>query len=234
MKANPPNENAFLNLIVNILLPVMVLNKGSHYLGPRQALIVALLFPLIYGVQDYIRRGHKNYVSLIGIFNILLTGGLALMSLHGKWFAFKEAVLPSLLGVLVLGSAWTKTPAARLLFCNPQVLDMDLINARLREFGRESLFEALLRRTSLWLSGSFFISAVCNFVLGLRIFADIDPSLETAAQDQILNEQIAQMTWMGFAVIALPLMVFSGTLIYLFIKRISEMTETPMNNLMKT
>jgi hypothetical protein len=231
--AEVPQDNPFLNLIVNILLPVMVLNKGSHYLGPRLALGIALCFPLGYGLQDYIRRKHKNYVSLIGMVNICLTGSLALMNLHGNWFAMKEATLPMLLGLLVLGSAWTNSPAAQLMFCNPQVLDMSLIERKLTELSRAADFQALLKRTTVWLSFSFFISSVCNGTLALRIFKDIDPNLTEGAQSQVLNEQIARMTWMGFAIIALPLMIFSGTLVYFFLKRVSQMTETPMNSLLK-
>jgi hypothetical protein len=232
MKSNTPPENPFLNLIVNILLPVMVLNKGTHYAGPHLTLALALCFPIVYGLQDYIRRRHKNYVSLLGMINILLTGGLAVMNLGGIWFAVKEATLPLLLGVLVLGSAWTSNPAARLMFCNPQILNMSLIDERLRALGRETSFLRLLARTTLWLSLSFFISAACNFVLANHIFKDIDPSLAASAQSQALNEQIARMTWMGFAVIALPLMVFSGVLVYDFLKRLSRLTEVPLNSLL--
>ncbi|NJM10441.1 MAG: hypothetical protein HC883_06225 [Bdellovibrionaceae bacterium] len=216
MKAGESKENPLLNIVINILLPVIILNKGSHYVDARWTLFAALCLPLGYGIHDYYRRGHKNYVSLLGLVNILLTGGLAMMSLKGIWFAFKEASLPLLLGLLVLGSAWTKNPAARLMFCNPQVLNMTEIENRLAQFLREADFLALLKRTTLWLSVSFFISSILNFVLAWSIFKDIDPALESSARDQILNEQIAQMTWMGFAVIALPLMVFSAFLIYFF------------------
>ena len=229
-----PQENPFINLLVNILLPVMVLNKGSHYVDPRIALAIALSFPILYGVQDYYRRRHKNYVSLIGIFNVMLTGSLVVMNLNGIWFAIKDASLPFVLGLLVLGSAWTKTPAARLLFCNPQFLDMTAIDHELNERGEALKFNELLKRTTIWLSLSFFISAVCNFFLAYHVFEAIDPNLEMHAQTLLLNAQIARMTWMGFAIIALPLMVFSGILVYLFLKGVSRMTGIALNNLVKT
>lgn len=234
MKPNAPPENPLMNLVINIFLPVIILNKGSKFLDPRWTLLLALLLPLGYGLHDYLRRGHKNYVSLLGLVNILLTGGLALMSLKGIWFAVKEASLPLFLGILVLGSTWTKNPAARMMFCNPQVLNMDLINERLSTLAREFEFQNLLKRTTMWLSISFFISSALNFVLAWDIFSDIDATLEAAAREQILNEQIARMTWMGFAVIALPLMVFSAILVYSFLRRLSQMIDVPINSLMKT
>lgn len=234
MKPNAPPDNPLVNLIVNILLPVVILNKGSHYLDARYALLLALCLPLGYGLQDYVRRGHKNYVSLIGLISILLTGTLAVLNLHGTWFAVKEAVLPLVLGVLTLGSAFSKSPAARLMFCNPQILNMDVIDQRVAERKAQAGFAALLKRTTLWLSVSFFISSLLNFVVALRIFVDIDPTLAPTARDQVLNEQIARMTWMGFAVIALPLMVFSGILIYAFLRRLSALTDVPIEGLMKS
>lgn len=234
MKDGESKENPLLNLVINILLPVMILNKGAKYMDAHWTLLIALCLPLGYGLHDYIRRKHKNYVSLLGIVNILLTGSLALMSLTGIWFAFKEASLPLFLGILVVFSAWTKNPAARMMFCNPQVMNMALIEERLATLLKQADFHALLKRTTLWLSISFFISSILNFVLAYNIFIDIDPTLATGARDQVLNEQIARMTWMGFAVIALPLMVFSAALIYMFLKRVSQMTELPINALIKS
>ena len=193
-----------------------------------------MAFPLVYGVQDYIRRGHKNYVSLLGIVNILLTGSLALLKLQGIWFAVKEMSLPLVLGLLVLFSRWSDSPAAKMIFCNPHVLNMELIEQKLGEFSRQRDFHGLLQRTTLWLSFSFLISAVLNFYIAYVIFVDIDPGLESIAREQILNEQIARMTWMGFLVIAAPLMMFSGVLVWLFLKRVSELCETPVNSLLKS
>lgn len=234
MKQTPPPDNPLLSLVVNILLPVMILNKGSHFMNSRLTLFVALCFPLVYGIQDYIRRRHKNYVSLVGIVNILLTGSLAIMSLNGIWFAFKDASLPLVLGILVFGSAFTQNPAAKMMFCNPHVLNMTLIEERLGLLNKESIFAASLRRTTLWLSLSFFFSSVANFVLAYHVFEDIDATLATEDQMKILNAQIAHMTWLGFGMIALPLMVFSGILIYVFLNRLSRLIDVPVDSLMKT
>jgi hypothetical protein len=212
----------------------MILNKGGHYLSPQLTLGVALCFPLFYGIQDYLRRRHKNYVSMMGLVSILLTGSLAMLSLNGIWFAFKEALLPFLLGSLVLGSAFSRNPAARVMFCSPHLLKMDIIEERLKATLREMDFHELLRRTTLWLSLSFFISAVANFTLAFHIFTAIDSKLSHDEQLKVLNGQLAHMTWMGFAMIALPLMVFSSILIYAFLKRVSKLTELPIDSLMNS
>ena len=234
MKPTPPPDNPLVSLVVNILLPVMILHKGGHYLSAQLTLLVALCFPLVYGIQDYVRRRHKNYVSLVGVINIMLTGTLALMSLHGIWFAFKEATLPVVLGFLVLGSAFTQNPAARMMFCTPHILNMALIDERLAAMGKQPPFYLLLRQTTLWLSLSFFISAAANFTLAYHIFEDIDSNLSKDDQMAVLNSQLAHMTWVGFATVALPLMVFSGILVYRFLNQLSKMIDVPVDHLMKT
>jgi hypothetical protein len=230
---NPPPDHPLLSLFVNILFPVMILNKGTPHLGANTALLVALSLPLIYGAQDYFRRRHKNYVSLLGLINISLTGSLALFHLHGLWFAAKEAILPMSLGVLVFFSARTSTPAAQVMFCNPHVLNMKEIDDALAKNGNRPGYLALLRSTTLWLSLSFFISSFLNFLLALHVFQNIDASMAMAQQGEVLNQQIARMTWMSMLIIALPLMFFSGILITWFLRQLVKMTGLPMDSLLK-
>ncbi len=225
-------ENPFVSIAINIVLPSVILSKGNAYLSPVWVLVIALLLPLTYGVWDYISRKHKNYVSLLGLVNTLVTGGLALMGAEGAWFAIKEASLPLLLGILVLGSSWTKKTAAEMLFCNPQVMNMEQINQALSERGQTLAYSQLLKQTSIWLSFSFFISALANFLLARFIFSPIALELESTVREQTLNEQIARMNWMGFIVIAGPLTVFSGVLVYRFLSRLANLTGKPITGLL--
>src|ERR1700733_8259580 len=104
------NENPLLSLIVNIALPVLILNKAAKYMGTHGALwalLLALSFPLVYGIHDYFTNHNKNYVSLLGVLDACLTGSLALFQLEGSWFALKDATLPYCLGAYVLISSYT-------------------------------------------------------------------------------------------------------------------------------
>src|SRR4051812_15311075 len=104
--ATKPDEHRPLaNIVFNIVIPVILLHRLSHYFGDRGpliAVIVALLFPLGYGLHDFIRQKRLNFFSLIGLINVVVTGSLALASLHGKWFVAKDAAFPALLGIAVL------------------------------------------------------------------------------------------------------------------------------------
>jgi hypothetical protein len=211
------NENAFLNLLFNIVLPIFILNKGMNYLTPVQALALALLFPIGYGLYDLAQRKKVNLFSIVGLINVSLTGGLAVSGLGGFWFAVKEAVFPLLIGVFVAGSALTKKPLIQTLVINPQAMKWELIEAKLHELGREHDFMSLLRKSTWLLAGSFFVSAILNFVLAQKIFLPIDSSIPELERATILNQQIAEMTGTSFVVIMIPSMaMLIGIMFYLF------------------
>ena len=132
-------------------------------LDPKVALIAALAFPLGYGLYDFIQRQNFNFVSAIGFFGTLATGGLGLLKLQPFWFAVKEAVVPTLIGLAVVISQWTKQPMVRALLFNDQVIDVPRVEAALDERGQRAAFTRLLNGSSWLLAFSFLISAVLNF-----------------------------------------------------------------------
>ena len=78
-------NKVWLNLIIDIVLPVVILNKLSPYLGeqgPLYALLLAVSLPLFHGIFDFIKERKINWLSLLGLFNVLLTGVFALMKLE--------------------------------------------------------------------------------------------------------------------------------------------------------
>ncbi len=228
------SENPFLSLFVNILIPVLILNKGAHFLGPRGslwALLLALSFPLIYGLRDYILFRNKNYVSILGGVNACLTGGLALFHLSGSWFALKDATLPYCLGTYVLISSFTDKPFTKMFFLNPQILKVDVLETALHAKGTSGDFNRLLKKGARFFSLSFFISGTLNFLLALRVFTEIDPALAETERSQILNEQIAHMTWMSLAIIALPLLCFTALFLLWFFRQLTRLTGLALDDL---
>lgn len=220
-------ENPIVALLFNIFLPVLILNQLTKRLGdngPLIALLIALAFPVFYAIRDYWVRRHKSWMAALGVINILLTGGLALFHLEGIWFAVKEAVFPLILGLGVLFSAFTQKPLMKVVAYNLDALNTELIDGRLRELGREIPFMQHLRKSTLFFASSFFISSFLNFVLAVRVFTAIDPQLSELQKSAVLNEQIAHMTWMGFIVIALPLMLFSMVVIWHLLVGVQRLT----------
>ncbi|MBI5382585.1 MAG: MFS transporter [Opitutae bacterium] len=194
-------ENLWLNLLCNIAIPTVVLMKfsGERTLGPVGGLIVALAFPVGYGVSDFWRRRRANFISIIGFVSVLVSGGLGLMKVGGWGFAVKEAVMPSIIGAMVLISMRTKRPLVRELLYNDQVINVPKVDAALAERGNRAEFELLLVRASYWLAGSFLVSAVLNFSLA-RYLLRGTPGTEE------FNGQLGQMHLWSWPVIVLPTM----------------------------
>lgn len=233
-QAEQKPENPFLNILFNVILPIVILNKGGEYTSPQNALLIALAFPISYGIYDLIQRRKINYISILGLLNVLLTGGFALSGLSGDWFAIKEAGFPLLVGSFVLASAFTKKPFIETLFLNPQVVKVDLILQKLEETQNVQDFKNHLRNATLWLSSSFLLSAVLNFILAIRIFEPIDSSLSAEEATSVINEQIAQMTLWSYPVIMVPSILFLiGIMWYLF-HGIREHTGLKTEEFMKT
>jgi hypothetical protein len=201
-------ENSWLNLLFNIVFPVLVLNKLTRFIGPLYALLLALSFPLFYGAYDLKKRKKVNAFSALGLLNVLLTGGLALAGLHGFWFSIKEAAFPTLVGCFVFGSAFTKKPFIETIFLNPNAIKVDLLEEKLKQNNKQNEFHQHLRKATMWLSLSFAFSAICNFILGQKIFTNIDPSLPSETQSIILNEQIAKMTTWSLGIVMVPSILF--------------------------
>lgn len=225
-------DHPLINIAINIVIPVLILNKGSQALGAEKALLLALAFPLSYGLWEMRRKGKLNFISVLGFLNVLITGGLALTGLGGIWFAIKEAAFPALIGAFVLGSAFTSKPLVEALILNPQALNWPLVKSRLEERRAEADFHRLLQRSTIFLSLSFALSAVLNFVLALRIFIPLSEGLTSEERAVLLNQQVAEMTSMGFAVIFIPSAIVLMIILWDLFRGLTRITGLPLNDLM--
>jgi hypothetical protein len=113
-------------------------------------------------------------------------------------------------------------------------MDLDKIEARLKEKSNESAFVKHLQFCTQLLSLSFVFSAIANFVIAVKIFTPIDPLLEKSAQAAILNDQIAKMTSAGFAVIMVPSIVFMIFILWFFMRGIHKLTDLESQDYMKS
>lgn len=204
-------ENMLINIAFNIVIPVFLLTKFSEpeKLGPVAALLIALAFPIAYGVYDLVKSKKWNFFSIVGIVNISLTGGFSLMELEGFWFAVKEASVPAVFGVATIVSLKTRYPLVKTFLLNPTVIDTELIETRLTDKIHHQSFDRLLVNATLILSLSFLVSSILNFILATVI-------LQSPAGTPEFNEELGQMTALSYPVIMLPSMiVLFGSLIYL-------------------
>ncbi|MFO1370675.1 MAG: VC0807 family protein [Marinagarivorans sp.] len=227
MAAAPaPQENMLVNLLINVAAPSIILSKfsGEHSLGPTWGLIVALAFPIVYGVWDFIRRRKVNFFSAIGVFSTFLTGGMTLLKLPPEYVAIKEASIPLLFGLATLGSLYTPFPLVRTFLYNEKVLQVERVNYALKQYGTEQAFERTLVIASWMLAGSFFLSAVLNYGLAKYLLVS-EPGTEA------YNAELGRMTALSLPVITIPsMLVLVGALWYL-LNRIKSLTHLKLEEI---
>jgi len=209
----------FIDLLLGIAIPSIILMKfsGENDLGASTALIVALAFPLGWGLFELIKYKKFNFIALLGLVSVLLTGGIGLLQLDTQWLAIKEAAIPGLIGIAVLVSTQTRYPLIKTLLYNPKIMNVDRIAQKLDELGSTVMFEARLMNATYLLGGTFFFSSVMNYVLAIWI-------VTSPAGSAAFNEELGQMTLLSYPVIAIPSMVMMLSIFYYLWRTIHGMT----------
>lgn len=213
------SDNPFVNLIINIILPTLILTKlsGEQFLGPTAGLCIALIIPFSYGVYSLIKERKINWFSIIGLISISLTGILGLLSLDAKWIILKEAGIPTVLGLIVLLSIKTPFSIVKKILINNQIFNMEIINSKLTEKNNTELFVKKHRVAGLLLACSFFISGILNYYLATNILVS-SPGTET------FNEELGLMTAYSFPVIAIPSMLILFLIFMYIVSSIKKLT----------
>lgn len=212
-------ENLFLNLICNIAIPTVVLIKLSkdEWLGPIWGLVVALAFPVGYFIYDLIVRRKANILSVLGFVSVLLSGMFGLLKMNATWFAVKEATVPLVIGVFVLVTARSKNSLIRELLVNPQVVDVERVNSALDQRNQQPAFEQLLRRASVWIAGSFLVSAILNYALARYILRSPPATPE-------FNAELGKMNALSWPVIVVPSMLLMMFVFWQLVKGLAAVT----------
>lgn len=227
-------ENPLMSILANILLPVVILNKSHLFPGENKAvlaLVLALSFPIGYGLWDKFTNKKVNYISLLGLVNTLITGFFAIAQLQGIWFAVKEAAFPFVLGIATLSTSFLKKPFMKTFLGESGLLKMDVIESAVKEKGSEKKLFQAFNKANVLFSISFFISAVLNFILAVIIFRPISTDISSEERAIILNKQISSMTWQGMLVISVPLMIFLGITMAVLLKSLQKATDLTQEEL---
>lgn len=230
MSPNQPKQQTgfFVNLVFNIILPTLVLTKLStpDTLGPQLGIVVALLFPIGFGLWDLKNSGKFNPLSILGIISVFLTGGISLLELDPAYIAIKEAAIPGIIGLAVLISQKTQYPIVKKLLLNDQIVNMALVKEELSKRGKTEEFEKKVSFSSLIVAASFFLSSALNYFLAVWILVSPPGTPE-------YNEELGQMTALSYPVIVVPSMLLLFVAIFYLFAQLKKLTgqdiETFMN-----
>jgi hypothetical protein len=208
-----------IDLIVSLVIPSIILMKfsGDENLGATAALIVALAFPLSWGLFEFVRYRQFNFIALLGLISIVLTGGIGLLQLDPQWLAIKEAAIPGLIGIGVLLSTYTRYPLIRTLVYNPKFINVEMIRQRLNESNNSKAFESRLQNATYLLSGTFMFSSLMNYILARSV-------VTSPAGSASFNEELGQMTLLSYPVIAIPSTLMMFVIFYYLWRTINGLT----------
>jgi hypothetical protein len=220
MQTVKKKKGGFLaNLAFNIFIPVFILSKfsGADDLGPVNALIVALAFPFLYGLWSFKEEGKVNFISVLGVLSVLMTGGIGLLQLDPAYVAIKEAAVPGIIFIVIVVSNQTRFPLVRKLLLNEEFVNLPKLHDALTRHNAQARFEEKVKVGSHVVAASFLLSSFLNYVLAKWIVV-------SPAGTEAFNEEIAKMTALSFPVIALPCtIVMMGAIFYIF-RQISLLT----------
>lgn len=226
---SPPTHKPrpWVDLLVSIIIPSVILMKlsGDEYLGSVMALVIGLAFPLGWGLFELVRYRKYNFIAVLGIVSVGLTGGIGLMELDAGWLAIKEAAVPAVIGIAVLVSTRTRYPLVRTLLYNPSVLNVDKIQAVLKENDSEAEFEARLLKASYFFSLTFLFSSIMNYVLAKWI-------VTSPSGTQAFNEELGRMTLVSYPMIAIPSMIMMIAIFYYLWRSIRRLTGYTLEDVM--
>jgi intracellular septation protein A len=218
-----------VDLVVSIILPSFILMKlsGDDDLGASGGLITALAFPLAWGLFELIRYKKFNFIALLGLVSILLTGGIGLFELDTKWLAIKEAAIPTLIGIAVLVSTFTPYPLVKTLLFKPEIMDVEKIKLKLEAHNCTAAFETRLLKATYLIAGSFAFSATMNYILAKWIV--ISPAGTPA-----FNEELGRLTLYSYPMIALPSMIMMMGIFYYLWRTIHDLTGLKLEEVLVT
>lgn len=220
-------ESVLISILMNIVLPSLVLTKGSGFLGADKALAIAVLIPVGYFIWDFWLRREVSFMSILGFASVLASGVLGLVKATGFFFALKEALLPSVLGFAVLMSLRWRKPLINAFLYNDKIFEKDKIDSALSQKGNEKNFQTLLRTVNLIVAGSFFISAGLNFILAFWL-------IKSPPGTDAFNSELGKMNALSFPVVALPSMAVLAIGLFKLSKGLTSLTGLKTEDLMKS
>jgi len=212
-------SHLFLELIICVILPTVILKYMSteDMLGPVYALIFGLSFPLLFGVQQFIKERKFGFIPALGFISILLTSGIGLLELDPKYIAIKEMSIPLLIAIGTIVSLKTRYPLVKTFIYNEKIIQVEKVNQALEDSNNQTAFEYVLKKATYILASSFLLSAFLNYALAKYIVKS--PS-GTAA----FNDELGTMNLLSYPVITIPcVIVMIYAMMYLF-KHIKRLT----------
>jgi len=227
-KQHPDHKpRPWVDLLVSIIIPSVILIKfsGDGHLGSINALLIGLAFPLCWGLFELIRYHKKNFIAVLGLVSVGLTGSIGLLEMDAQWLAVKEAAIPAIIGMAVLISTKTRYPLIRTLLYNPNLVDVNKIQTALESNNQVNEFDKRLLNATYFFSATFLFSSIMNYVLARWI-------VTSPSGTQAFNEELGRMTLLSYPMIAIPSALMMMCIFYYLWRTIRRSTGLTLEEVM--
>jgi hypothetical protein len=226
-EAKHKQDNPLVSIAINVVIPVAILTLLSKekYLGPVWALVAGLLFPISYGLRTLIRDRKADFMSIIGIVSVTLTGVFGILKLPPEYIAIKEAAIPLLLGLAIIGSLKTPFPLIKKIMMTEALFDVERLKSALKEKGNEAIFEKRLVGLTWGFASSMFLSAGLNYALA-KVVLKSEPGTEA------FTAELGKMTGLSHVVVLIPCMVVMIWVMNKLFNTLTELTGLQLDDLL--
>lgn len=239
-------SKTFLTVVLSVLAPVIILDNCSTEgpklweMGTTWAMILALALPIGCGIYSLIDKGKIEILTVFGLVGTILTGIVTLYATSGQgdsirpdvpwWYAAKEALIALLLAGAMLIKARGKASMLRVFIYTDSVFNIAGIETEVARQGKEKEYDCLLQRVNRTIAASFLFSAIANYLLALHFLL---PVTDKPATEQVLeyNYAVSNMTWWGYLVIAIPLILTMVYIIRYLFRALQQLTGRDTNYL---
>lgn len=178
------------------------------------ALLFSLLFPTAYFFYDLLFKHRKNVIAVLGFISVVVTGVVGFLQLSSEWIAIKDALIPLVVGFLILLSLKMRPPLLYRLICNDEIMNIDLVLCTLKENGNTRKFRKLFTNTTVLFFWSFVLSAVLHYVLAEIVLVDDMPS----------NKQLGELMYLKYPYCVVPFAVFIILIVLYFFHGLKHIT----------
>lgn len=233
---------SLLNVLLSVLAPVLILENCSSdgpsfwEIGTAWAMGVALSLPIACGIYSYAKDRKLDTLTLVGLLGTLLTGIVTIYANTGDgtsirpdtpwWYAAKEALIALILACAILATARSERSMLRTFIYSDSLFNIPAIEAGINHLHKKDEYNKLLLKANLTASASLFFSAAANFLLALYFLLPI-PHMPESQQSIEYNYAVGKMTWWGYLIIGIPLLLTLMLLIRHMAKKLCQMSGLP-------
>lgn len=100
-----PARLAVVELLCTVVLPLLILQLGSAWVGPLGVVLWAAAPAVVFLTAQMVRDRTVSALGVLSLVGVGLTSAVGFLELGPRWFALKEALLPAAIALVMAATA---------------------------------------------------------------------------------------------------------------------------------